>query len=361
MVCRPLWCAVSRITSPTVPIPSLDNGPGCDGYQADCDGCAAQSTCGFCHGSYVDSKGVEQRWSACYSLEGADGGEALCEEEAGLFALNKASCPVVEVCDKSLCEVTSCPSGYVLREAQGACCPTCEELTTTPQPAVDCTVHDNDCGACMDEDGCGFCYGQWLDQGGSLHTLSHCWPLAATGQFEDGGEALCEEEAGDWMTAKGACPAGPTSVSTSTSTSTTSTSTAAPHTSTSTTASTGYDCNGDSACGKCDSGNMCTRCKNSLYLHEGRCVERCPATLVEWGEKAAGRECRTPFTCTAADGCECPIGGCDNCRVETGSVSCLKCRSDRFAVGNSCRKEITCKGSKVSRQRDTAGRHCQGR
>jgi len=121
---HPLCCAAGRSVH-------ADGSVGCDGFQSDCAGCASQAACGFCHGAYTDSRGVEQRWSACYNLDGPDGGLLLCEEEAGDFSSTQAMCPAVEECDKDACAVKSCPSGQMLTESEGICCPTCEAITST--------------------------------------------------------------------------------------------------------------------------------------------------------------------------------------------------------------------------------------
>lgn len=98
----------------------------------------------------------------------------------------------------------------------------------------------------------------------------------------------------------------------------------------------------DAATGRCE------RCKSGRYLLDGICVEVCPVDLVAWGEGAAGRACVAPFSCRADDGCECPLGGCQECEVGLIGTTCTQCVAERFLVSGKCRKELTCRGKTVS-------------
>lgn len=87
------------------------------------------------------------------------------------------------------------------------------------------------------------------------------------------------------------------------------------------------------------------------------CVPECPATLIPWGVKANGRECREPFVCRLAEGCECVTpAGCADCNITTVGSTCLACKSNRFAVGGQCPKEAICKGGKVRPRSVAVGR-----
>jgi len=117
---------------------------------------------------------------------------------------------------------------------------------------------------------------------------------------------------------------------------------------------------GASSCKVCDAaGRACLKCGDFLFLSQadgGSCVADCPAGFAKWGISKVGRECRLPFTCRLTEGCECPLGGCRECRIDAGgcpgcnvdvNATCLTCDADRYLAGGKCKKEVVCRGSKV--------------
>lgn len=109
-------------------------------------------------------------------------------------------------------------------------------------------------------------------------------------------------------------------------------------------------CSLDANCitARCDSlSGKCERCSNGRYLHDGSCVDVCPAGLVGWGEKQSGRSCVPPFTCRAIDGCTCPLGGCQSCDVGVDGTTCTLCIAERYLAAGKCQKELTCRGKAV--------------
>lgn len=112
----------------------------------------------------------------------------------------------------------------------------------------------------------------------------------------------------------------------------------------------GKDCREDSNCKNCDGASgRCEKCGNFMYLHQGECIAACPTTLATWGVGKAGLECVAPFTCSLADGCECPLGGCEECEVlaGAGNVQCLSCDASRYLVAGKCKKDVFCRGTQV--------------
>lgn len=81
-------------------------------------------------GQWTSQLGQINRWSACYSLqsdEQGDAGELLCQEEEGTFAVTQELCPapVQDDCARVTCgDTPTCAAG--------------QQLSTTPPEAGEC-------------------------------------------------------------------------------------------------------------------------------------------------------------------------------------------------------------------------------
>lgn len=84
----------------------------------------------------------------------------------------------------------------------------------------------------------------------------------------------------------------------------------------------GKKCTCDTAnCHTCvwsESGSKCTRCKSKTYLHDGACVDSCPASLTGFGAGSSGRYCADgPVACRSKkdpQGVKCKCNDSKNCK-----------------------------------------------
>jgi len=90
---------------------------------------------------------------------------------------------------------------------------------------------------------------------------------------------------------------------------------------------------------------VCRRCKDGWYRHDGGCVETCPSNLVGSGSRLIGRECIEPAVCKngvtvgTKKPCVCAFQGatkiqkapCSTCDCQAGGICevCHKCNSGK--------------------------------
>lgn len=248
----------------------------------------------------------------------------------GLDCNGEAASKCGEVCQPLMAEHRDCVCESSAGRACTDQCQRCIRCVGLESGAEGCEGCDEECTPCLGFIGC------QCDGADALECKRRCGGCDLECILNPGGDGCdgctgCEECAAYAVQ----CPTGEeTSPSMSTKSPVT----------TSTVAS-GPRCDNDNNCFTCEDSGLCSRCQNEMYLRNGRCVEDCP--LVSWGEAKRGRECRDPFVCKAAEGCECPLGGCLECNVGVQNVTCVLCREDRFLASGKCRKDLTCRGSTV--------------
>eukprot|EP00052_Salpingoeca_macrocollata_P023153 m.203043 g.203043 ORF g.203043 m.203043 type:complete len:420 (+) comp21970_c0_seq2:1713-2972(+) len=78
-------------------------------------------------------------------------------------------------------------------------------------------------------------------------------------------------------------------------------------------------------------GNTCTECQASRYLHNGACVDSCPAPYTPLGTGLYGRECQAPDPCDA-------VTDCHLCTVDevTAEGSCTVCKAGKYLYDGEC-------------------------
>lgn len=52
--------------------------------------------------------------------------------------------------------------------------------------------------------------------------------------------------------------------------------------------------------------------------------------------------------CKLADGCNCPLGGCEECDIRADGPVCLKCQADRFLSVGRCRRRLLWRGANAN-------------
>eukprot|EP00040_Diaphanoeca_grandis_P036593 m.233736 g.233736 ORF g.233736 m.233736 type:complete len:666 (+) comp33646_c1_seq5:2-1999(+) len=117
-------------------------------------------------------------------------------------------------------------------------------------------------------------------------------------------------------------------------------------------------------------GEKCTKCLNSKVLSpDGTCVDDCSAYegTVTYAPKAAGGQCRAPFTCdSGADvlGAKClckskDIPGwkdCDSCDWSLEGESCNVCKNNKYLHNGDCVKN--CPDGTIGRKEGRVGGEC---
>jgi hypothetical protein len=99
-------------------------------------------------------------------------------------------------------------------------------------------------------------------------------------------------------------------------------------------------------CNLGEDASVCTRCKNSKYLHDGECLDLCPSGLTNNGVSAFGRACAAPFTCDNGRSlsdrtpCACSDTNCLTCEWLAGNAIrtsvCKACKNSFFFHGGRC-------------------------
>lgn len=122
------------------------------------------------------------------------------------------------------------------------------------------------------------------------------------------------------------------------------------------------DCQSDKNCKSCPgAGQACKTCDNFVYLQNGVCVDKCLNGQADFGSKKAGRTCVDPFMCKLADGCECPLGACQDCDIKADGAVCLKCDDSRFLSEGKCPKTLLCRGAAFDLGGEEPGAKCHCR
>eukprot|EP00037_Helgoeca_nana_P030437 m.375995 g.375995 ORF g.375995 m.375995 type:complete len:414 (+) comp28189_c0_seq2:112-1353(+) len=75
---------------------------------------------------------------------------------------------------------------------------------------------------------------------------------------------------------------------------------------------------------------MCTRCRNSRYLHNGTCLQNCPNAYIEQGFGRFGRQCAMM---SPGQTCLARTMGCHDCSSMT---ACGKCRDQQYLHNGTC-------------------------
>lgn len=105
-------------------------------------------------------------------------------------------------------------------------------------------------------------------------------------------------------------------------------------------------------------------CKNSFLLHNGACIESCPAGFVPQGTGRFFRQCLPSVTRTCAQGvllglgqsCRCEVG-CDTCSTRDGvSQGCSVCTDSLYLFNSTC--VASCPDGTTPAGTDTTGRTC---
>lgn len=134
-------------------------------------------------------------------------------------------------------------------------------------------------------------------------------------------------------------------------------------------------------------GDTCTVCRDGWYLHDGDCVEVCPAGMARSGISLFRRRCLAPYTCKGGRifdgsftegnlidrgesfGCRCPapgnkVGGdCFACEHRANEVGdrCVRCSGGKYLSDGACVNAGSCPNGTVPVGVGNYGRECKGK
>lgn len=114
-------------------------------------------------------------------------------------------------------------------------------------------------------------------------------------------------------------------------------------------------------------GHLCTKCKAGKFLHQGDCVDACPAELAHSGQGTFGLRCEPGYECRSGKNqrtggkCKCPNRKlCQTCLYTAGNSplqsDCIRCRAGAYLLDGICLK--ACPVGTVASGQGQYGRMC---